>query len=31
VIMRGKAAPMAIQITRAEVEALINQRLRSGA
>jgi hypothetical protein len=29
--MREEATPMTIQITRPEVEALINQRLRSGA
>jgi hypothetical protein len=29
--MKEEATPMTIQITRPEVEALINQRLRSGA
>jgi Arc/MetJ-type ribon-helix-helix transcriptional regulator len=29
--MKKEAAPMTIQITKPEVEALINQRLRSGA
>jgi hypothetical protein len=29
--LEGRATPMTIQITRPEVEALINQRLQSGA